>query len=380
MRLFLTTVLLLLCTEVSSIAAEPIKIGLSLGLTGKHAEISDMQMKAFRLWERDTNKKGGILGRNVSLIIYDDKSDPQSARNLYEQLITKERVDMVFSPYSSELTEAVLPVTERYGYPVITSGASADRLWQKGHKYVFGILSPASRYTTGFLEMAANHGLKNIAIFYSDDVFSKSSGEASKKWAQSFGLNVLSFFEFKQGSRDFTELAKKARGLNAELVMICGYFDEAVAMRQAMKKIGWYPKAFYASIGPALPAYYDKLGQDANLAFSSSQWEPHGKLPGSKFFHDKFVNLYGKSPSYQAADAYAGGEIMTAAITKAGRMDRHKIRDVLSTMKTTSIIGRYGVDKNGKQIKHMPLIIQLQKGNREIVWPSDLITAKPIIK
>ena len=122
-------------------AQEPlIKIGVSLGLTGKYSEMSNMQMKGFRLWEKEVNGRGGILGRKIKLIIYDDKSDPLTAKSLYEHLILNDKVDLVLGPYSSEITEAVLPVTEKYGYPMIASGASADRLWQRGYKYIFGSL------------------------------------------------------------------------------------------------------------------------------------------------------------------------------------------------------------------------------------------------
>lgn len=132
-RFFVPVVLsLLLLSPLCAEAAEAIKIGLSLGLTGKYAELSDMQMKAFKLWEKDVNRKGGILGRKVNLTIYDDKSDPLIAKSLYEYLITKDKVDLIFGPYSSEITEAVLPVTEKYGYPLIGSAATAARLWQKG--------------------------------------------------------------------------------------------------------------------------------------------------------------------------------------------------------------------------------------------------------
>ncbi|RJQ41034.1 MAG: hypothetical protein C4550_02560 [Nitrospiraceae bacterium] len=92
-------------------AAEPIKIGVSLGLTGKYSEMSNMQMKGFRLWEKEVNERGGILDRKVEVLIRDDRSDPQTAKSIYEQLILKDKVDFVFGPYSSGITEAILPVT-----------------------------------------------------------------------------------------------------------------------------------------------------------------------------------------------------------------------------------------------------------------------------
>ncbi|MBI5027096.1 MAG: amino acid ABC transporter substrate-binding protein [Nitrospirae bacterium] len=372
-----------LCFLLPSHAAEPIKIGLTLGLTGKYSEMSDVQMKGFRLWEKDVNSKGGILGRKVELILYDDKSDPQTAKSLYEHLILKDKVDLVFGPYSSEITEAILPVTEKYGHPVLVSGASADRLWQKGYKYVFGIYTPASKYTVGFLELLVINGLNDIAIVYADDSFSKDIANGTKKWAERFRLNVLLFEKFKKGTMNLDEIAKRAKASGAKVLIVCGHFDEAVNMRLSLKRIGWYPKAYFASVGPAMRTFYDKLTSDASHTFSSSQWEYQ---PGCadfticNLFYEAYIETYKEMPSYHAATAYAAGEVIETAIKKARSLERDRIRDILSAMDTISIIGRYGVDRTGMQIKHFNLIIQWQNGKKEVVWPEEFRTAKPVFR
>jgi branched-chain amino acid transport system substrate-binding protein len=130
-----------------------------------------MQIRAYSLWVRDVNQRGGLLGRKVKLIVYDDGSDPDTARSLYEHLVNRDRVELVFSPYSGEITAAVLPVTERHGYPLIASGSSEFRSWQKGYKYLFGSYTPADRYTVGFLEMITQYGLETVAIVYAKGDF-----------------------------------------------------------------------------------------------------------------------------------------------------------------------------------------------------------------
>lgn len=360
--------------------AEPIKIGLTLGLTGKYSEMSDMQMKGFRLWENHVNSRGGILGRKVKLLIYDDKSDPQTAISLYRRLILKDKVDLVFGPYSSEITEAILPITEKYGYPVLISGASADKLWQKGYRYAFGVFTPASKYSVGFLELLVINDLNNIAIVYADDSFSKSIAEGTKKWAERFGLNVLLFEGFKKGTKNLDDIAIKAKASTAQALIICGHLDESVNMRLALKNIGWHPKAYFASVGPAMQEFYDKLGKDADYTFSSSQWEPRANFPDSMKFYEAYIKTYKETPSYHASVAYAGGQILESAIKKIGSIDKEKTREILSSMDTITIIGRYGVNMTGMQIRHHNLIIQWQKGKREVVWPEEIRTAKPIFK
>jgi branched-chain amino acid transport system substrate-binding protein len=361
-------------------ASEVIKIGLSLGLTGKYSEMSNMQMKGFKLWEEHINSKGGILGKNVRLIIYDDKSEPQTAKSLYEHLILKDRVDFVFGPYSSEITEAILPVTEKYGYPVLASGASADRLWQKSYKYVFGIYIPASKYTIGFLELLAANNLNNIAIVHADDVVSLDIASGTKKWAERFGLKVLLMEGFKKGTKDLRHIAKKTKDSNADALIVCGHLDETIDMKLSLKNINWQPKIYYATVGPAMQDYYDKLNTDVNYTFSSSQWEPYAKFPGSREFTDSFIKKYKEVPSYHAATAYAAGQILEAALKRLGNLERNRLRDILSAMDTITIIGRYGVDSKGMQSKHFNMIIQWQNGKKEIVWPKELRTAKPIFK
>ena len=125
----------------SQLAAKenPIIIGGSLGLTGKYAQMSEMKHKGFRLWEEYVNREGGLLGREVKIIIRDDKSSTDTAKEIYRQFIGKGEVDLVLGPYSSGITAAVMPLLESKGYPLLASGAASDTLWQQGYQYLFGI-------------------------------------------------------------------------------------------------------------------------------------------------------------------------------------------------------------------------------------------------
>jgi branched-chain amino acid transport system substrate-binding protein len=151
-------------------------------------------------------------------------------------------------------------------------------------------------------------------------------------------------------------------------------------MRRALKKVDWYPKAYFATIGPVLPKYRDMLGADAELTFVNANWEPRVNFSGSRTFLAKFRALFEIEPSYQAAMAYAAGQIMEAAVKSAGSLERAKIIRALSELETYSIVGRYKVDRTGVQIKHLPLTMQWQNGKKEIVWPEEMQSAKPILK
>jgi branched-chain amino acid transport system substrate-binding protein len=358
--------------------AEPLRLGVSLSLSGKYAELGAMDERAYKLWQEDVNRRGGLLGRPVEITIVDDKSDPQLAKKLYQDFILKDKVDLLLGPYSSEITEAVADITEQYRYPLLSSGGSADSIWQKGRSYIFGVYITSNKYTVGFLELLVKAGIEKIAIVAADDVFSQSIEEGTKSWADRYELNVVYTGTFKKGGADIGSRIADARQAGAQALIVAGHFDDAVNGRRVLKKTGWVPKAYYATVGPAIQQYADTLKDDADYTFTSSQWEPTLPFPGAREFARTFSDRYHVTPSYQAASAYAAGQILEAAVRKARSLDRQKLRDALATLDTMTLLGRYGVDSDGRQIRHFTTTIQWQKGKKVIVAPQELQTVKPI--
>jgi branched-chain amino acid transport system substrate-binding protein len=337
-------------------------------------------MKALKLCEMDINKRGGLLGRLIEFVIYDDKSNAEISKRLYEHLIKKDRVDFILGPYSSEITEAIVPLAEKYRYPILISGASADVLWEKGYKYIFGVYSPASRYLTGFLEMLVLNNVNGLAIVSADDPFSENVAKGTRKWAERFGLNILYFERFKKGTKNFEDIAKNIKKSGARVLIVCGHLEESIDMKFSLYNIGWHPEIYFATVGPATDFYYQRLKEKAELTFSSVQWEPSKIHSGKDTFYETFRKVYKINPSYHSATAYAACQILEAAIKKTNSLDKEKVRNTISLMDTVTILGRYKVDNRGLQIKQQNLIIQWQNGRREIVWPDYLKTAEPIFK
>lgn len=358
--------------------ASELNLGLSLSLSGKYAQPGLMNERAYRLWEQDVNRRGGLLGRSVRLSIIDDQSDPARARQIYEDFITKQKVDLVLAPYSSEITEVVANVAEQHRYPLLASGASADTLWLQGRKYLFGVYITSSKYSIGMLELLVKSGLSKIAIVSAGDNFSRGIESGARDWAKRFELNVIFGDSYRQGTDDIEKSIRAAQASGAEVLLVAGHFDDSVNARRVLKKIGWTPKAFYATVGPAIQKYADILKSDADHAFSSSQWEPGLPFPGTREFAKAFTEAYQIEPSYHAASAYAGGQILEAAIRKTQSLDREKLRDTLSSLDTMTVMGRYGVDRDGRQVRHFAVTVQWQKGKKEIVAPAELATAKPL--
>jgi len=358
-------------------AEEPIKIGLSLSLSGQFADIAGDQEKGYRIWEQDVNRSGGLLGRPVSVTIHDDASSPETARAIYRRLVDEERVDFLFGPYSSLISHAVIPIAAATKRPILIGGAAADSLWEQGHENVVGIYTPASKFTLGFFELLVWQGLGRVALLAADDPFSRDLAKSARRWAKRFDLTIAVDLDFAKGTEDLSPLVREARRNDVHAVVMCGHLDEAVNLRRALRAIDWEPAATYASVGPALPAFLTRCGPDAEGVFATSLWEPHANFPGAQSFHDAFTTNHGGIPGYHAALAYATGQVLEAAIRQAGTAVPETVRNTLFDMDIMTIIGRFGVDHHGKQIRQHTFIIQWQAGRKEIVWPQAIQTAPP---
>jgi branched-chain amino acid transport system substrate-binding protein len=343
-----------------------LRIGLSLDQSGPYKDLALMHQRAYELWREEVNQRGGILGHSIEFTLVDDAGDPARAAAIYDGLINRQHVDLLLAPYSSELTARIAPIVDGAGYPLLASGASSDRIWQQGYTNIFGMMATASRYSQGMLRLALKGGLSTVAVISAPDEFSREAGEGTAKWARYLKLKVVAEDVLAAKGADMTDVLRDAQAKGAELVVVAGHLGDAIAARRAIAGIGWQPRAFYATIGPSLPGWPGNVGDLAEGTFSTSLWEPLNR------------DRYGVEPSYQAATAYAAGQILEAAIASAGSLDRDKIREALYQLDTNSILGRFAVDRSGVQIKRFEMIIQWQKGRKEIVWPPELHTADAI--
>ena len=133
----------------SAQAQAPIKIGASLSLTGSYAEMGQAQERAYRVCVKQANDKGGVLKRKIEFTVEDDKSDAAAAAAIYEKLIAKDKVNAIFSPYSSGITEAVADVTEKHRMPMVAAAAATTSIFKKGRKFIFMMVTPAESYFEG---------------------------------------------------------------------------------------------------------------------------------------------------------------------------------------------------------------------------------------
>lgn len=380
-KIFLTGLLLLLLTVNVSQSSEPLRIGLTLGLTGQYEVMSKKIEQGLRLWENHVNQKDGILNRPVKIIIHDDKSDPIIAAKLYSDMIEKDKLDFLLGPYSSPIALKILPITEKHKYPLLIPSTPNNLIWQQGYRYVFGVVQPVNLYVLGFFELLRVYNLEKVAVVWPDRI-SREAVEIGFESGYRLGLKTVFMESIPKGTLRLEPLAHRIKESGAQVLMVAGHFNESVNMRKALKNINWYPRAYYAIGGPLHQDYYKQLGKSAEYSFCSIQWKYYDKMPfpGSRKFYEAFVEAYKVEPTHASAAAYASCVILKTAVEKVGDTDPEKLRDMLSRMDIMTLLGRYKVDRNGMQSRNIALTIQLINGKQEIVWPESMQTAKPVIK
>jgi len=359
-------------------AQTPIKIGASMSVTGTYAKPGTYQKQGYDVCIDELNAKGGILGRKVELVIYDDQSTPATAVRLYEKLITEDKVDAVMGPYSSAVSEAVANVTEKYKKVMVAPLAATTSIFKKGRKYIFMVITPAENYLDGLIDMAAKRGLKTVAIINEDTLFPKASASGTVEAAKKRGMQVVLQEAYPKGNTDFSALLVKIKAANPDVIAAGTYFDDAVAITRQMKELNVNPKMFGLTVGGDLPEFYDLLRQNAEYVYGSTQWDESLPYPGQKEFLAAYkAKFKGQEPSYHTAAGYAGCLIYAEAVKKAGTLDADKVRDQLLKMEIKTAFGEYKVEPDGFQIAHKMVMLQWQDGKRIVVWPDDLANGKP---
>jgi branched-chain amino acid transport system substrate-binding protein len=359
--------------------ATPIRIGATVSLTGKYSQPSSMMRDSFKLWEKQVNERGGLLGRRVEFLFRDDQSCEQMVGTLYEKLITEDKVDLVLPPYGTPLTLVASEVSELHGFVMLACAASGDAIWNRGYKRVFGIYGPAKRYFIGLLHIMASNGLSSLALLFENSSFSVDMAAGSREWAERLGLKVSVYKSYASGEEELPGLAKEVMEAKPDGLIVACYPEDTYLLLDLMKKWNYRPKVMGFSVAAALPDFYLRAGAIAEGVFGASQWEPDERMPfpGTKKFTSDFRNFTGRLPSYHAGSAYAGCQILEKAINHCRCLDQAKIAEYIGSLDTVTVIGRFRVDHDGRQIGHNSITIQWQEGEKEIVFPLNMQTMPP---
>ena len=374
---FATAFLLAAAAWTPAAAQAPIKIGASLSLTGTYAALGQNQSRGYQLCAKHMNEKGGVLGRKIEFVLYDDQSQPATGVRLYEKLITQDKVDVVMGPYSSAITEAVANVNEKYKMPMVAPMASTTSIFKQGRRFIFMVQSAAEVYLEGLIDMAVKRGLKTVAIVNEDTLFPKASAVGTAGLAKKKGMQVVFQEAYPKGNTDFSAIMTKIRAANPDVLGASTYFDDAVAITRQMKELNVNPKMYGVTVGGDLPKFYQLLGKNAEFVYGATQWEPELPYPGAREFNEAYKKEFPAADlSYHSAGGYGGCQVLVAAIKRAGSLDGEKIREAILSTDTNTVYGGFKVDEGGFQISHKMVMFQWQEGKKVMVWPDELATGK----
>ncbi len=360
----------------------PIRIGATVSLEGPYKEPSLMIQKAYRLWEHEINQKGGLLGHNIELLLYNDKSQKDLARELYRKLIVEDGVDFVFSPYGTPLTLVASEISEKHNMIMLACAASGEVIWERGYRYVFGVYALANRYFIGLLDIMARKGHQTVSLIYSSaSPFNVSVAQGVKKWANRFKITVAHEKSYKDGATDLPAIITDLKAAQATRLIVSAYPPDCYRILNLMQDANYHVQILGMTIAPIHPEFWKHAGKAAQGVFGPSQWEPNERIPfpGTKQFVQSFRLFTGKSPSYHAGSAYAACQLFEKSVIETHSLKNDVIRDYIAASDTVTVIGRFKVDASGKQVGHNPILIQWQQGKKEIVWPTKMQTAPPLL-
>jgi branched-chain amino acid transport system substrate-binding protein len=360
-------------TPAAAPSGEPIAIGAAVSTTGSNGRTGLYQQEAYLLWEEQKNAAGGLLGRPVRMVLYDDQSDPATGARLYERLLTEDNVDLVLGPYSSSVTQAVAQVTERAGQPLLAAGASAGDLWARGYQYLFGVYSVAEDYFKSIvLDIAPAQGYTTAAIIYEDTLFPTSTASGAAAHCETAGIEVVLNEVYPAEATDVSSVLTRVRDANPDMLIGGSYLPDSVLITRQSKELGVNPRLYTFSVGAAQPDFEESLGADADYVLGPSMWEPQIESPGNAEFVAAYQEKFDREPDYHSAAGYSACQVLEAAVTQVGGLELDAIRDALLALELDTVLpGMFKVDETGKQIGHIPLTVQWQDGEKVIVTPED---------
>jgi len=352
----------------------PILVGAAVPQSGIFADLAAGLRQALLVWQAEVNAGGGLNGRRVELKLLDDRSESLAAGRLYDQLIVEHKADLLIGPFGSAATLGAAGAAER-NRRVMLNGTGAARSVQKSrNRYVFQSAAPFAGYGAGALALARSQGVTRIVLLARDDPGAREMASRTREAAIGQGYAADSVEIYPAGARDFLPLVARARAADADAWVAFGLPRDAAEMVKAFQKAGYAPRVFVAQ-GAAQPAFVAGVGQAAEYSVGIAPYDPRARTRGNAAFVEAYRRMWSAEPDPIAAEGYAAAKVLEEAVRRAGSLDQEKLREALSMLETETPIGAYKVDRSGAQLAARPLLLQVQRGRREVIWPEAYATA-----
>ena len=362
-----------------SLAQQPIRVGVSLSLTGKQYSVQGgYGREGYLLCQKHVNAQGGVLGRPIQFVIYDDASDEKTAVQLYEKLIAEDKVDAVLGPYGSAITDAVADVTEKHHKLMIAPMAATTSIWEKGRRYLIMMLAPVEGISEGLLDLATRNGLKRLAVVKLDGLVANAAAKGAGELAKRKGLELVFSETYPSSTTDFSSLLNNVKATKPDVLVAASIrLQDLVTITRQMREVDLNVGMLSAVPYGLLPEYQKQLGREAEFVYSGSFWEAGLPLPGNREFVAAYEKEFNRTPAVQSAGAYAACQLFVDAARRTRSLDSDKLREALLPLKTKTVLGDFAIDERGFQTAHKAITIQWQDGKQVVVWPDELMGGKP---
>ena len=382
---------------------KPIRIGLGMALTGGLAGNGKAALLAMQIWKDDVNKKGGLLGRPVELVYYDDQTNPATVPGIYTKLIDVDKVDLVVSGYGTNLIAPAMPLVMERKLTFMGLFGLANNEKYKYPRYFQiapGGPNPAASFSTGFFELASrqNPKPKTVALVGADAEFAQNALAGARENVKHHGFQVVYDKTYPPNTVDYTPIVRAIKATNPDIVFVASYPPDSSGMVLAAHEVGLEPKMFGGGmVGLHYTALLTKLGPKLNGIMDYGFWvpEPTMKFAGVDAFLAKYQTeavKAGVDPLgfYLPPWAYAMMQVLGDAVEGTKGLDQQKLAEYMHTHEFQTVIGKVKFGADGEWAKTRTVTIQFQNikgsdaeqfkhpGKQVVVYPDDLRSGKLI--
>jgi branched-chain amino acid transport system substrate-binding protein len=359
-------------------SGEPIKIGFSMAMTGGLAANGKSALLAQKIWEEDVNAKGGLLGRPVKLIYYDDQSNPATVPGIYTKLLDIDKVDLLIGPYATAQIAPAMPIViQRNKLFIGLLGLAVNTEFNYANYFAMIPSGPDPKpsFTKGFFDtaMAQSPKPQTVAIVAADQEFSRNASDGARENAQKAGVKILYDKTYPPSTTDFAPIVRAIAATNPDLLVICSYPPDSVGLVRAINEIGFKPKMIGgAMVGLQATALKTQLGPALNGFVNYDFWLPVPKMdfPGI----DALIKKYqARAPAegvdalgyYMAPWGYAQLQVMAQAIEATKSIEDKKLADFIRANTFKTVLGDVKFGKGGEWAQSRVLQVQFHdiKGN-----------------
>src|ERR1700704_6136139 len=340
----------------------PIKIGMSMAQTGGLAGGGKASLLGIEVWRDDINAKGGLLGRKVELVVYDDKSGASETPAIYSKLLDVDKVDILFAPYATVPTAPLMPLVKQRGMLLmgnfsfqVNSKVGPD-MWFSSAPW-----APADSWASTFLDIGQKAGGKTIALLAADQEFAQNLAKTAREVAGKRNMPIVFDQAYPPNTVEFSSIIRALKAAKPDIVYVASYPPDSAGILRAVNEIGIGDnvKVFGGGmVGLQFGAVMENMGSLLNGVVNYNSWLPEQKMyyTGTKEFFDKYTKRAVEAKVdplgyYLAPFGYASGQLVEAAIKAVGSLDQKAIAKYLHANEIKTIVGpmTFGPDGERKE-------------------------------